>query len=240
MIKDHRPYYLKKAHLKLRELYVRHFLAPQFTRLGKGFTFMQPRHVVLFGAPIELGDYANVIATADHKVRLTVWSDRKDRGSIRIGNYCLICPGVRISSAYEITIGDNCMLAANVYITDSDWHDIYDRIAVIGKTAPVKIDQNVWVGDGVVVCKGVTIGENSVIGAGSIVVDSIPPNTVAAGNPARPVKRLDPDIPITTRADWFRDPAGLARRIDEIDRDMLRGNTLLGWLRSVLFPARGD
>ncbi|MEW6442777.1 MAG: acyltransferase [bacterium] len=240
MQKDHRPYSLKRAHLEMRRLYVRRFLAPQFTRLGKGYTFMQPRHVSVFGAPIELGDYANVIATPDHKVRLTVWSDRKDRGGIRIGDYCLICPGVRISSAYGITIGDNCMLAANVYVTDSDWHDVYDRIATIGKSAPVTIEPNVWIGDSAIVCKGVTIGENSVIGAGAIVVDDVPPNTVAAGNPARPVKELDPGLPIIKREDWFRDPAELARRIDEMDRDMLRGNTLLGWLRSVLFPARGD
>lgn len=240
MRKDHRPYYVKKAHLKLRDFYVRHFLAPQFTHLGKGYTFMQPQHVTVFGAPITLGNYANVIATPDRKVRLTVWSDRPDRGAIRIGDYCLICPGVRVSSAHEITIGDNCMLAANVYITDCDWHDVYDRIAPIGKTAPVRIGPNVWIGDSAIVCKGVTIGENSVIGAGSVVVDDVPANTVAAGNPARPVKQLDPSLPRRTRADWFRDPRDLARQIDEIDRDMLRGNTLLGWLRSVFFPARGD
>jgi acetyltransferase-like isoleucine patch superfamily enzyme len=53
-------------------------------------------------------------------------------------------------------------------ITDSDWHDVYNRIS-IGKTAPIKIEDNVWIGDSVIVCKGVSIGENSIIGADAVV-----------------------------------------------------------------------
>ncbi|HDP25876.1 MAG TPA: acyltransferase [Deltaproteobacteria bacterium] len=236
MRRDHRPYYLKKIELKVRDWYVEHFLRPHFEHLGKGCTFMKPWHVHVFGQPIELGDYANVITTPEHRVRLTVWSRSTGEGAIRIGNYCLLCPGLRISSATEITIGDSCMMASGVYITDSDWHGIYDRLDFIGKTGPVRIGTNVWIGDGAIVCKGVTVGENSIIGAGSVVIRDIPPNTVAAGNPAVPVRTLDPNIPLKTRADWFSNPMKLAHDIEEIDRDMLRGNTLLGWLTSVMFP----
>jgi UDP-3-O-[3-hydroxymyristoyl] glucosamine N-acyltransferase len=88
--------------------------------------------------------------------------------------------------------------------------------------------------------RGVTIGENSIIGAGSVVVQDIPPNAIAAGNPAKVVKQLDPDRKITTRAEWFADPARLYEEIDEIDRDKLGGNTFLDWIRSSLFPAKGD
>jgi acetyltransferase-like isoleucine patch superfamily enzyme len=109
---------------------------------------------------------------------------------------------VRIGSAHEILIGNNCMIASNAYITDSDWHDIYNRVS-IGKTAPIKIEDNVWIGDSVIVCKGVTVGENSIIGAGAVVVDDIPANCVAAGNPAKVVKKLDAVQPFTTRAQWF-------------------------------------
>ncbi len=240
MRRDCRPYFVKKAYLRLQEHYVHHFLRPQFESLGKGFTFMKPWNVEIFGTPVILGDCANVIATSDRKIRFTIWSDSEDKGSIRLGDYCLICPAVRISSASEVVIGDNCMIASNAYITDSDWHDIYDRTAPIGKSAPVKINENVWIGDSAIVCKGVTIGKNSIIGAGAVVVDSIPPDSIAVGNPARVVKQLDPDQPMTTRAHWFSDLDSLAYEIDQIDRDMLKGNTVLDWFRAFLFPSKVD
>ena len=239
MRRDTRPYFVKKAHLKFQEYYVHHFLGPQFDSLGKGFTFMKPWHVEIFGSPIVLGDYANVIATPDKRIRLTVWSNIEDRVGIRIGSYCLICPGVRIGSAQEIVVGDNCMIASSAYITDSDWHDIYNRAAV-GRTAPVRIGDNVWIGDSAIICKGVTIGENSIIGAGAIVVDSVPPNTIAAGNPAKVVKQLDPKQRITKRAQWFSDPERLSEEIDTMDRDMLKGNTICHWIRSMVSPKKED
>jgi acetyltransferase-like isoleucine patch superfamily enzyme len=200
---------------------------------------MKPWYVEIFGAPIVLGNYATVIAARDNKIRFTVWPERKGEGRIQIGDYSLVCPGVRISSASAIKIGNSCMIASNAYITDSDWHDTYNRIAA-GKAAHVKIGENVWIGYSAIVCKGVTIGDNSIIGAGAVVVNSVPPNTIAAGNPARVVKSLDPEKPIITRAEWFSDPDQLFEEIDQWDRAMLRGNTLLGWLRSLLSPAKGD
>lgn len=237
--RDHRPYYLKKIYLKFQDFYVNHFLRPQLDSLGEGFTFMRPWHVEIFGAPIELGNYINVVASSDKIVRLAVWAEQKDKGHIRIGNYCLICAGVRIGSAHEIIIGDNCMLANNVYITDSDWHDLYNRIS-IGRTAPVNVEDNVWIGDSVIVCKGVTIGQNSIIGAGAVVVDDIPANCVAAGNPAKIVKELDSGQEFTTRAQWFSNPAKLFQGFDEADKELLRGNSLLHWLRCLMFPSSRD
>ena len=170
--KDHRPYIVKRAWLKFQKFYSRHFLAPQFESLGQGFAFMRPWNVELFGGPIHIGRYATVIATIDKKVRLSVWPEKAGAGSIRIGDYNLICPGVRISSAAGITIEDNCMLANGVYITDADWHGVYDRVS-FGRAQAVHLQKNVWVGDSAIICKGVTIGANSIIGAGSIVVESI-------------------------------------------------------------------
>jgi acetyltransferase-like isoleucine patch superfamily enzyme len=237
--KDHRPYFVKKAYLKFQEFYVNHFLRPQLESLGEGFMFMRPWHVELFGAPIELGDYVNVVASSDKRVRLAIWSEQPGRGHIRIGNFCLICPGVRIGSAHEILIGDNCMIASNAYLTDSDWHDIYNRIS-IGKTAPIRIENNVWIGDSAIVCKGVHIGENSIVGAGAVVVNDIPANCVAAGNPARIVKQLDAAEVFTTRAQFFSEPEKLLRAFDQTDKALLGGNSLRHWLRYLLFPSRGD
>jgi len=238
--RDHRPYFLKHLDIRFQKWYVNHFLRPQFERLGKRTTFMKPWHVKIFGESISLGNYANVIATSDKKVRLTVWSNFGEKGRIKIGDYCLICPGVRIGAATEIVIGDSCMMAQGSYITDSDWHGLYDRSQPVGQTAAVRIGNNVWIGDSAIVCKGVTIGDNSVIGAGSIVTKDIPPDVIAAGNPAVVIKKLDKTRRIKTRAEWFSDPEYLAMQFREIDRNALEGNTIFGWLRSMLFPSKDD
>ncbi len=239
MIKDYRPYVVKKAWLKFQKFYTNHFLKPQLDRLGKGFAFMRPWHVELFGGPIRIGNYATVIATSDKKVRLSVWPEKTGQGSITIGDYNLICPGVRISSACRIVIEENCMLANGVYITDADWHGVYDRVS-FGRSAPVHLKKNVWVGDSAIICKGVTIGENSIIGAGAIVVDSIAANCIAAGNPAVVVRQLDPHETFTTRAHWYGDASRLARDFIQWEQAVLKGNTLFGWLRQLFFPKPGQ
>jgi NDP-sugar pyrophosphorylase family protein len=131
------------------------------------------------------------------------------------------------------------MIASSAYITDSDWHDIYDRVST-GKSRPVIIENNVWIGDSAIICKGVVIGENSIIGAGSVVVNDIPPNTIAAGNPAKVVRHLDVNEKITMRESFFSDPALLSIYFDEMDRETLRKNTVFHWLRYLLFPRKGD
>ncbi|MCU0599733.1 MAG: acyltransferase [Desulfobacterales bacterium] len=240
MRRDHRPYYIKKAHLKIQEYYARYFLKPRFDSLGEGFFFIHPWNLEVFGSPIEVGKYANILTTPENKVRLTVWPEKKGHGKIKIGDYCLICPGVRISSAEEIIIEDDCMMAGGAYITDADWHDVYDRVWSIGNAAPIHIEKNVWIGDNAVVCKGVTIGENSVIGARAVVTQSIPPNCIAAGNPARVVRELDPEKKLYKRSDWYADPEKLARDIDGIDRENMMGNSLMHWFRTILFPSKND
>ena len=97
-------------------------------------------------------------------------------------------------------------LAAGVYITDADWHDIYDRSKPIGNTQAVVLEENCWIGDGSIICKGVTIGRNSVIGAGSVVSRSIPANVIAAGNPATVIKPLDADKNLVTREKFAQRP----------------------------------
>ncbi len=239
MRRDHRPYAVKRAFMKLENAYASRFLRPQFDRLGRGWRFMGPWHVSLFGGPIELGAYATVIATGDARVRLSVWSAAAGQGRISIGDCCLICPGVRVSSASAVHIGDGTLLANGVYITDADWHGLYDRVSP-GASEPVRIGANVWLGDSVIVCKGVSIGDDSVVGAGSVVVGDIPPGVVAAGNPARVVKPLDSARPMVTRMDWYADPAALSRDFRRWDRETLQRNTLLHWMRHLVRPRRGE
>ena len=239
MRKDHRPHRIKRAWLRYQAFYGRRFVRPHLDHLGRGPTFMRPWYVEIFGPRIRIGDNATLIATADARVRLSVWERAPDDGAIDIGDAALICPGVRIHSTARVAVGDDCMLASGAYITDADWHDVYDRISM-GSAAPVTLADNVWLGDGAVVCKGVAIGENTVVGAGAVVTRDLPANVVAAGNPAQVVRRLDPDGPFVRRSAWFADPGGLRRDIDEWDRAMMAGNSLGGWLRYLLAPRRGD
>lgn len=226
--------------MKLQAFYAHYYIRPQFDSLGKGYLFIHPWNIKIFGRGITMGDYANILTTADNKVRLTVWPQDKEKGRIAIGNFVLICPGVRISSADEIVIEDNCMLAGSAFITDSDWHGTYDRVTTIGRTAPVHLKDNVWLGDRVTVCKGVTIGENSIIGTGSTVIRDVPPNVIAAGNPARVVKQLDPEEALVKRQNWFAEPEKLKQEIDALDRQNLTGNTLWRWIRSMIKPGIVD
>jgi serine acetyltransferase len=77
------------------------------------------------------------------------------------------------------------------------------------------------------VCKGVTIGKNSVVGAGSVVASDIPENVIAAGNPAKVIKTLDPEKELTTRAKIFKKPAALERETESINRYVLKNNIFL-------------
>lgn len=98
-----------------------------------------------------------------------------------------------------IKIGDNALIAPNVQIYTA-FHptSASERFGTLKEdgsfefcktqTAPVVIGNNVWIGGGAIIMPGVTIGDNVVIGAGSIVTKDIPENTIAYGNPCRPVR----------------------------------------------------
>ena len=145
-------------------------------------------------------------------------------------------PGTRISASDEIVIGDGVMMANGTYVTDSDWHTIYDRTQRDEQPYPVRIGNNVWLGDNCTVLKGVSIGENSVVAARAVVTKDVPANVVVAGNPARVVKKLDPERGFITRMDYYADPAGLEVFFDAVDRDVLAGNTTWRWLWSLVYP----
>ena len=106
---------------------------------------------------------------------------------LTIGNHCSFS-GVSIWCFKKITLGNHVRVGANVNIMDGDAHPDDPRA---GENNDVIIEDNVWIGADVMVLKGVTIGRNSLIGARSVVVKSIPPNVIAAGNPCRVLRKLD-------------------------------------------------
>mgnify|MGYP003984773103 FL=1 len=103
--------------------------------------------------------------------------------------------GSTILCRLKISIGNNVNIGANCFITDTDHHpiDANDRLNNSSKNIinkPVSIGNNVWLAEGVKVLKGVDIGENSIVGIGSIVINNVPKNVIVAGNPAKIIRYL--------------------------------------------------
>lgn len=101
-----------------------------------------------------------------------------------IGDRTYLNYGVSIVAHESIAIGRRCLIGPYVNIQDNDWHDILDRSRKPA-SRPVTIEDNVWLGTRAIVLPGVTIGHDAVIGAGAVVTSSIPPRSIAVGNPAR-------------------------------------------------------
>jgi len=108
---------------------------------------------------------------------------------ISIGDHCRINNNCTIvSEGGGIEIGPYCLVGTNVEIYDSDFHaldPVKRRTGDAQSIFPVRIGVNVFIGSNVRILKGVNIGDNSVIANSAVVVDSIPPNVIAGGNPAR-------------------------------------------------------
>ena len=236
--KDHRPYWLKKLFARYNDFYVDKFLAPQFEYFGKGHNIMGAKYFDIYGRNISIGDYPTMVASPDNYIHLTTWNLEDHEGEISIGKYCLLTPGVRIASASKITIGDGCMFANSSYVSDADWHGIYDRAIPVGKTSPITLEENVWIGDRAVVGKGVTIGKNSIVAAGAVVVKDVPENVVVGGNPAKIIKELDPTKDGTTRIKLFEDPDGLKNLYNDIDLYTLKNNTFLNYILSNIIRSK--
>jgi acetyltransferase-like isoleucine patch superfamily enzyme len=128
-------------------------------------------------------------------------------GRVTLGNYALV-HGARIICDAEVSIGDYALISWNVVLMDT-YRVPFDprerrkelelvptralRLACAGVPAkPIRIERNVWIGFDVCVLPGVTIGEGSIVGARSVVTADVPPFTIVAGNPARMIRKLEP------------------------------------------------
>jgi acetyltransferase-like isoleucine patch superfamily enzyme len=110
---------------------------------------------------------------------------------IILGNNVGISGGV-IIAASKIEIGNNVMIGANCTILDTDFHNTDQQKKNINNappSRPILIKENVFIGASCIILKGVTIGQNSIIGAGSVVINDIPDNSIATGNPCKVVIR---------------------------------------------------
>ncbi len=129
-------------------------------KAGKNITILQPFHCD-YGKNIEVGD--NFYA-----------------------NYNFI-----VLDVAKVTIGNNVFVAPNVSVYTAGHPVHYEmRNTMLEYGIPITIGDNCWIGGNVVICPGVNIGENTVIGAGSVVTKDIPPNVIAAGNPCRVIREI--------------------------------------------------
>lgn len=106
-------------------------------------------------------------------------------GYFKVG-HCFIGSRSTIHVYNGLEVGNNCLISWNVSILDGDGHNLRTTKG-INKAKSIKIHDNVWIGNNVTILKGVEIGSGSMIGCGSVVTSSIPPNSLAAGNPAKVV-----------------------------------------------------
>ena len=107
--------------------------------------------------------------------------------NVKFGHNVIIMPGCLMMSAGGITIDDNVQIAANVQLISNN-HDLEKRWIITCK--PIHIQRGAWIGAGATIFPGITIGENAVVGAGSVVTHDVEPNTIVAGNPAKLIKRI--------------------------------------------------
>lgn len=178
--------YLPLNLLKLRLFGVKH---GRITIFGPLLILNKGKMTIGQDARINSGKYKNPIG-GDTRSSIVV----KANASLQIGTNFRMSNSA-IYCANGITIGDNVMVGGSCKIWDSDFHPIDPDVRLATpnenfKTAPIHIHNNVFIGGTSIILKGVTIGENSVVGAGSVVSSSIPANEIWAGNPARFIKKL--------------------------------------------------
>lgn len=160
-------------------------------KVGKG-VFVRGKVKVRNEGNIDIGDNVFIRGEA---VRVELVAH--PGAQLKISNRTALSSGSYIEAGQSITIGSFCLIAANVRILDSDFHDIQSRnFTTEGKS--VVIGNRVWLGPNVVVLKGVTIGDNTIVTANSVVSHSLPANVIATGIPARVIRQMNPTDTLLT------------------------------------------
>ncbi len=147
------------------------------------------RGTIVLGEGVEFGwrDSAGFYSGYCHVEASTPASRIEFGDGVEVNNNAFIK-----SEGPGITIGPRALLGSDVVIFDSDFHDLRPnrRRGGQARMAPVELGEDVFIGEGAKILKGVTIGAHSVIGAGSVVASAIPAGVIAAGNPARVLREL--------------------------------------------------
>lgn len=150
-----------------------------------GVPFVNNRGRLLIGDRVR---FASEVSTLE----LNVGPD----GTLEIGDRVLINHGCSIGATKLVRIGQHCNIGSQVILIDNAFHELDPaRRNEQPEPAPVILEDNVWLAARVIVLPGVTIGKNSVVGAGSVVTRNLPANVLAGGVPAKVIRSLRPGEP---------------------------------------------
>lgn len=161
--------------------------AAKFDRHGKVYAGAGVRIRKRY-AQIELGDGVKF----GHGVGIgAAGRGPSDLAVLRIGAHTIIGDRTHVNCQTAVSIGTHCAISWDVEILDSDMHAI---VAEDGQDlphrAPVVIEDRVWIGTRALILKGVTIGHDSIVAAGAVVANSVPPRSICAGNPAKVIRQI--------------------------------------------------
>lgn len=173
------------------------FTREKFKSLGKEIKKIPDRYIVVNPQYIEIGEGFSSL----YNLRLEAWdsyASQRFLPELSIGNNVSINTDVHIGCINKVQIGNNVLMASRIYISDHSHGDMNNVDLAIPPAkrelfsrGPVIIEDNVWIGEGVAILPDVRIGENSIIGANSVVTKSFPRNSILAGNPARLVRMIN-------------------------------------------------
>lgn len=179
---------------KILNVILRLYYKKKVTYIGKGQKFYLTTN-------IKSTNRSDVILHGNVRVHGAIVS--KFGGKVEMGEYSQLGPNSRLLCIQSIWIGAYTAIGPNVTVVDNNNHPVNPnqrlkmRITPEGSelrswkysaSKPIRIGENVWIGENVRICKGVTIGNNAVIAACSVVTKDVPANAIAAGNPAKIVK----------------------------------------------------
>ena len=163
------------------------------TRFGRGLKtgvfihWIQGQGVLSIGDDVVMDGKSSILFAARYAIA----------PRLSIGDGTFVGHNCTFAIADSVQIGRRCLLSTDVCFRDYDGHPINPADRAAGLHAdndaviPIQIGDNVWIGMRAIILKGVTIGNNSIVGAGAVVTKDVPANAVVAGNPAKLVKHLD-------------------------------------------------
>ncbi|MGE3174727.1 MAG: DapH/DapD/GlmU-related protein [Planctomycetota bacterium] len=168
------------------------WLTRQLGAIAPGAGIQRPRWIT-GGKGLALGRNAQVW----HHATIEILRLFPDRPTVRIGADSVLRPYAHVGAVSEITIGDRVGIGAGVFLTDHE-HDLRDPENPFLThqwlvASPIVIEDDAFIGERAVILRGTRIGRGAIIGANSVVKGDIPPYSIAAGIPARVVRRYDPE-----------------------------------------------
>jgi acetyltransferase-like isoleucine patch superfamily enzyme len=153
------------------------------TRRGRRITLRGRPQIVNEGT-MTIGERVRLVSTIATLELVTL-----PGGHLEIGSNVFINYGSSLVAARHLKVGDDCLIGTHVMVMDCDFHRVEDK-AWDTSGEPVILEERVWLGNRSMVLKGVTIGHDAVVAAGSVVTRDVPPRTVVAGVPAHVIRRF--------------------------------------------------